>query len=140
MSTEICRLGEGHSLCPRQCRLSVRKLLLRRPRKCCQLETRASLYDFIKSMQCHSVAENAERITESLKDMVFIDISAFPVRFACRNCIHSTSTYVNILFLSSNLNFGSKSLTCNLTLLKCLSALEVERFLCCFTFIYLTIF
>ena len=42
MSTEICRLGEGHSLCPCECRLSVGKPFLRRPRKCCQLETRAS--------------------------------------------------------------------------------------------------
>ena len=42
MSTEICRLGEGHSLCPWECRSCVGKPFLRRPRKCCQLETRAS--------------------------------------------------------------------------------------------------
>ena len=41
-SIEICRLGEGHSLCPWECRLSVGKPFPRRPRKCCQLETRAS--------------------------------------------------------------------------------------------------
>ena len=42
MSTEICRLREGHSLCPWECRLSVGKPFLRKPRTCCQLETRAS--------------------------------------------------------------------------------------------------
>ena len=41
-SIEICRLGEGHSLCPWECRLFVGKPFPRRPRKCCQLETRAS--------------------------------------------------------------------------------------------------
>ena len=42
MNTEICQLGEGHSLCPWECRLSVGKPFLRTPRKCCQQETRAS--------------------------------------------------------------------------------------------------
>ena len=38
MSTEICRLGEGHNLCPLKWRLSVGKPFPRRPRKCCRLE------------------------------------------------------------------------------------------------------
>ena len=42
MNTELCRLGEGHSLCQWECRLSVGKPFPRTPRKCCQLETRAS--------------------------------------------------------------------------------------------------
>ena len=41
MSTEICRPGEGHNLWPSECRLSVGKPFLRRPRKCCRLETLA---------------------------------------------------------------------------------------------------
>ena len=41
-SIEICRLGEGHSLCPLECLLSVGKPFQRRPQKCCQLQTRAS--------------------------------------------------------------------------------------------------
>ena len=41
MSTEICRLGEGHNLCPFECRLSIGKPFPRRPRKCCRLETLA---------------------------------------------------------------------------------------------------
>ena len=39
MSTEICRLGEGHNFCPLECRRSVGKPIPRRPRKCCRLET-----------------------------------------------------------------------------------------------------
>ena len=35
-------LGEKHSLCPCECRLSLGKTFLRRPRTCCQLETRSS--------------------------------------------------------------------------------------------------
>ena len=38
MSTEICRLGEGHNKCPLECRLSVGKPFPRRPRKCCRQE------------------------------------------------------------------------------------------------------
>ena len=41
MSTEICRLGEGHNLYPSECRLSDGKPFPRRPRKCCRLETLA---------------------------------------------------------------------------------------------------
>ena len=39
---EICRLWEGHSLCPLEYQLSVGKPFPRRPRKCGQLKTRAS--------------------------------------------------------------------------------------------------
>ena len=39
MSTEICRLGEGHNWCPLECRLSVGKPFPRRPRNCYRLET-----------------------------------------------------------------------------------------------------
>ena len=41
MSTKICWLGEGYNLCLLECRLSVGKLFLRRPRKFCPLETLA---------------------------------------------------------------------------------------------------
>ena len=41
MSTEICRLGEGHNWYQLKCRLSVGKPFPRRPRKCCRLETLA---------------------------------------------------------------------------------------------------
>ena len=42
ISTDICRLEEGHSLYPGEYRLSVGKPFPRWPQKCCQLETRAS--------------------------------------------------------------------------------------------------
>ena len=43
MSTEICRLGEGHNLCRLECRISVWKLFPWRPRKCCRLKTQSML-------------------------------------------------------------------------------------------------
>ena len=48
MSTEICRLGEGHSLCPRKWRLSIRTYFPRISQKCCQLEIRASRLCLLK--------------------------------------------------------------------------------------------
>ena len=51
MSTEICRLGEGHNWRPLECRLSVGKPFPRRPRKCCRLETIACWLCHLK-LQC----------------------------------------------------------------------------------------
>ena len=42
----LCRLGEGHSLCPWECRLSVGKPFLRRSWNYCRLVTRASWWCF----------------------------------------------------------------------------------------------
>ena len=41
MSVELCRLWEGHNLCPFECRLSERKPFSWRARKCCRLENLA---------------------------------------------------------------------------------------------------
>ena len=67
MSTEICRLGEGHKLCSLECRLSVGKYFPRRPRKCCRLETLACYWFHL---QCSSFSN----LSIPLRDRVLRDL------------------------------------------------------------------
>ena len=77
-STEICWLGEGHSLWPCECRISVGKPFLRRKRKCCQLETRASWWYLL---QCTCSSNQSvplqNRVPRDLKLNTSICISDF---------------------------------------------------------------
>ena len=73
MSAEISRLRKGHSLCPWECRLSERKLFLRRLRKYCHIETRASWWCLL---QCTCSSNQSvplqNRVPRDLRLNIFI--------------------------------------------------------------------
>ena len=51
MNTEIYRLGEEHSLCLWERRLSFGKLFQRTPQKCCQIETLDDVFFNVLSLR-----------------------------------------------------------------------------------------